>query len=477
MIRWLPLLGISCLFHPNTGVFEEIPPESSGLKWVHESGRSEARHLPESLGPGVAFLDYNNDGRMDIYLVNSGPADFYRPGKPIKSALYRNEGDGRFRDVTTEAGVPGGLYGLGVATGDYNNDGHPDLYVTGHGRSLLYRNNGDGTFAEVGEKAGVAIDGTTTSAVWFDFDNDGLLDLFVCSFVRYTPEDWSRCGKDASGRSYYCIPRVFEPTASFLFRNRGDGTFTAAHPGTDIERSRGKALGAVSADVNNDGWMDLFVANDTVQNFLFLNRGGGEWEEAAVPAEVAYSVDGQPRSGMGVDAGDVDSDGKQDLFVSNVDNEKFSLYRNRGESSFSDEAHKHGVSQATRLLSGWGLKFFDFNLDGELDLLLANGHPDDRVEEHRAGVQYAEPLLLFANSGGVLRNVSSTAGEPFKKRYSARGMAVGDYNNDGRVDALIGNNDGAPALLKNVAGAGRHWVGLHLVGKQANRDAVGAVIT
>jgi hypothetical protein len=457
-------------------LFEEVPPAASGISWTHDSGRSAARHLPESLGPGVAFLDYDNDGRMDIYLVNSGRTEFYQPRTPAPNALYRNEGGGRFRDVTLQAGVAGGTYGMGAAAADYDNDGDTDLYVTAHGRAILYRNNGDGTFTDVAERAGVAAPGFTTSAAWFDYDNDGLLDLFVSSFVRYTRDDWSRCGKDASGRPFYCIPRVFEPTSSLLYRNNGDGTFALASRGTEIERSRGKALGVVASDVNNDGWMDLFVANDTVQNFLFLNRRGS-WEEAALPAEVAYSADGEPRSGMGVDSADIDADGLPELFVSNVDSEKFSLYRNQGGETFSDVAHQHGVAAATRLLSGWGLKFFDFDNDGATDLLMANGHPDDMIEEHKSGVAYAERLLVFRNSGGLLRDVSASGGPVFRRAFPARGLAIGDYDNDGRIDALVGNNGEAPLLLRNTSGAGNHWVGVQLVGKRANWDGTGARVT
>ena len=278
--------------------------------------------------------------------------------------------------------MAGGTFGMGVAVGDYDNDGYPDLLVTAYGRCILYRNNGDGTFTDVTDKAGLAAPGWTTSAVWFDYDNDGRLDLFLCSFVEFGAAKNVVCGDNKLGRRYYCIPRVFKPTASFLFHNNGDGTFTEVSKGTDIARALGKALGVVATDVNNDGLLDLFVANDTVQNFLFMNRGGGKWDEIGLPSEVGFSANGQPRSGMGVDAADFDGDGWQDLFVANVDNEMFSLYRNNGDESFSDVANDHGIGQATRLLSGWGLKFFDFDNDGLVDLFLANGHPDDMVDSY-----------------------------------------------------------------------------------------------
>ncbi len=456
--------------------FEEVPSSSSGLLWTHDNAMSPERYLPETLGPGCAFLDYDNDGWMDIYLVNSGPCDFYKPKKPSRNALYRNNRDGTFTDVTQKACVPGAGFGMGVAVGDYDNDGNADLFVTGYGSSILYRNNGDGTFSDVTAKAGLALPGWTTSAVWFDYDNDGRLDLFVCSFVEFNLEKHVYCGDNKLGRRYYCVPKVFRPTASFLFHNDGDGAFTKVSIGTEIEKALGKALGVVAADVNNDGRMDLFVANDTVQNFLFLNRGGGRWEEASLSAEVAYSLDGKARSGMGVDAADLDGDGWQDLFVANIDREMFSLYRNNGDGTFSDQAQAHGVAQATRMLSGWGLKFFDYDNDGAVDLMLANGHPDDMVEMYNSQVKYREPLLLFHQEAGKLRNVSGEAGPVFGKPLSARGLAVGDFDNDGRLDALIGVNGAAPVLLRNRTGAGNGWAGLRLRGVNCNRDAVGARI-
>jgi hypothetical protein len=373
--------------------------------------------------------------------------------------------------------VAGGTFGMGAVVGDYDNDGYPDILVTAYGRCILYHNNGNGTFTDVTDKAGLAAPGWTTSGVWFDYDNDGRLDLFLCSFVEFGLGKHVFCGDNKLGRRYYCIPRIFKPTPSLLFHNNGDGTFTEVSAGTDIRRALGKALGVVATDINNDGLTDLFVANDTVQNFLFANRGKGQWEEIGLPSEVGFGANGQARSGMGVDAGDFNHDGWQDLFVANVDQEMFSLYRNNADESFADVAHANDVAQATRLMSGWGLRFFDFDNDGNLDLFLANGHPDDQVDYYAGQVKYREPMLLFRGDGTRLRNISKQAGPAFEKSFPARGMAIGDFNNDGRLDVLVGNNGEAPLLLRNNAGAGNHWVGLRLQGTKCNRDAVGARIT
>jgi hypothetical protein len=467
-------------------VFEEIPPEVSGIRWVHDNAMSDQRYLPETMGPGCAFLDYDNDGWMDIFLVNSGPSDFYKPKQPIANGLYKNNRDGTFTDVTEKAGVGGGSFGMGCAVGDYDNDGFPDIFVTAYGRPVLYKNNGNGTFTDVSERAGlgptVFKDHWTTSAVWFDFDNDGRLDLFVCSFVDYGTEHHFSCGDNKLGRHFYCIPRVFKGTASLLFHNNGDGTFTEVSKGTDIATSLGKSLGVVATDVNNDGRMDLFVANDTVQNFLFVNRGPGpdgrtKWEELALAAEVGFSDNGRARSGMGVDAADFDGDGWQDLFVANVDQEMYSLYRNNKNETFLDVANRHGVAHATRLLSGWGLKFFDYDNDGNLDLFLANGHPDDMIDQYSPQVKFREPFLLFHQEVGKMRNLSAESGPVFAKSFASRGMAIGDFNNDGRTDVLVGVNGGPPVLLRNNSGAGNHWLGIRLQGTKCNRDAIGAKIT
>jgi hypothetical protein len=465
--------------HAAGPLFEEIPSSASGITWVHDSGLSPERYLPETMGPGVGFFDYDNDGWLDIFMVNSGgPVDFWTPPKPIRHALYKNNRDGTFTDVTEKAGVAGGKeYGQGVAIADYDNDGYQDILVTAYGKCTLYHNNGDGTFTDVTAKTGVTWPDWTISAVWFDYDNDGKLDLFVCSFVEFSLAKNIFCGDNKLGKRFYCIPRVFRPSSSVLYHNNGDGTFTEVSKGTDIQKSLGKSLGVVATDINNDGLQDLFVANDTVQNFLFANRGGGKWEEIGLAAEVGFSANGTPRSGMGVDATDLDMDGKQDLFVANVDQEMFSLYKNDGNEFFSDQAAFHGVAQATRLLSGWGLKFFDYDNDGQIDLFLSNGHPDDMIEMYSQQVKYKEPFLLFHNEGAKLQNVSAQAGPVFTKAFASRGLAIGDYNNDGRIDVIVGVNNAATVLLKNNAGEGNHWIGLKLQGTTCNRDAYGATIT
>lgn len=483
-LLWLAAAGCTApRLKAETGaLFAEVPCAKSGIDWVHNNAKSPEHYLPETLGPGCAFLDYDNDGWMDIYLVNSGPCDFWKPATPVRNALYKNNRDGTFTDVTEKAGVPGGTFGMGVAVGDFDNDGWPDMLVTAYGKCILYRNNHDGTFTDATEKAGVASPGWTTSAVWFDYDNDGRLDLFLCSFVDYSGTHKFECGSNKLGKHYYCIPRVFRGTASFLYRNNGDGTFTETGKGTDIGSSIGKGLGVVATDINNDGRLDLFVANDTVQNWLYANRGPGpdgkwKWEEIALQAEVAYGENGQPRSGMGVDAADLNSDGWEDLFVANVDQERFSVYLNNKDETFRDVAYTDGVAQATRLLSGWGLKYFDYDNDGLIDLILANGHPDDMIDQYSTQVTYKEPLLLFHQGpDGRLQNVSDQAGPVFRKRFPARGLAVGDYDNDGAVDVLFCNNGGAPVLLKNNAAKGNNWLGLKLEGVTCNRDAIGARI-
>ncbi|HEX8889230.1 MAG TPA: CRTAC1 family protein [Pyrinomonadaceae bacterium] len=452
--------------------FTDVTKEA-GITWTHNNAMSPEHYLPETVGAGCIFFDYDNDGWMDIYLVNSGPSDFFTPKTPLKNALYHNNHDGTFTDLTDKAGVAGGTFGMGAAAADYDGDGFTDLYVTGYGRNILYHNNGNGTFTDVTDKAGVAAPGWSTCAVWFDYDGDGILDLFVSSFVDYNKN--MSCGNNRLGKVYYCIPRVFKPRPSHLYHNNGNGTFTDVSVESGIASSPGKSFGVVATDVNNDGRMDLFVANDTMPNFLFINKGNGKFEEVGLAAGVAYSDAGAPRSGMGVDSGDYDGDGWLDLFVANIDQELFSLYQNQHDLTFNDQPGE--IGPATRLLSGWGLKFFDYDDDGALDLILANGHPDDMVETLTSRVKYKEPLLLFQNTGHGFKEVSAQSGAVFTKDFPARGLAVGDFDNDGDLDVLISNNGGAPLLLRNDGGNRNNWLGLQLVATKSNPAAVGAIIT
>ncbi len=469
------------------GIFRLLQPAESGIHWQHTNAHSERKYMPEAFPPGVAIFDYNNDGLMDIFLVNSGDSTFFHPAQPLHPALYRNNGDGTFTDVTEKAGLAANIFGMGVAVGDYDNDGYADIFLTGYGSAILYHNNGNGTFTDVTAQSGIHETLWSTGAVWFDYNGDGKLDLFVGQYLDYS--SLKTCGvANAYGghtesatatdtQTYYCTPRLFKPMPSHLYRNDGGGHFTDVSQESGILDAKGKGLGVVVTDINGDGFMDIFQANDTAPNSLFVNRGGKRFEEIGLQANVAYSENGVTRSGMGVDAADFDGDGKPDLFVANIDQETFSLYRNNGDETFSDLSRNLGIANATRLLSGWGLRFFDYDDDGLPDLILADGHPDDLVEHRMKTVTYKEPLLLFHNDGnGKLTNVSASGGDAFQQRYAARGLAAGDLNNDGYADMVVGINGGAPLVLYNNATSGNNWVGLKLVGKQANRDAIGAVL-
>ena len=443
---------------PPESVFEEWTPARTGIVWTHDNARSPRRYQPESIGPGVAVLDYNNDGRMDLFFVNSGPSDFYRPNPVPRPALYRNNGDGTFTDVTEAAGVLNpGQFGIGAAAADYDGDGFTDLLITNYGHNTLYRNRGNGTFEDVTHKAGLDAPGLYTSAVWFDYNNDGRLDLFIGHFVHYSKELEKSCA--TNGVYHYCYPISYDPWPSKLYRNNGDGTFADVSAASGIAKHPGKTFGAVAVDLDGDGYMDLFVANDSVPDFLFHNNGDGTFQEIGLEAGVAYSEDGIARSGMGVDAADYDGDGRPDLFVANLTRERFSLYRNLGSLSFRDMAGPSRIGFETYLYSGWGLRFFDFNNDGALDLILANGHPDDLIDASHVGLTWKERLLLLENRNGVFTNRGASAGAPFSKDYAARGLAVVDLDNDGWPDVVVTTNGGAPVVLRNRGGA-NHWIGL-----------------
>jgi hypothetical protein len=467
-------------------LFSAPDPSSLGIRWKHDNARSSRRFLPETMSAGVAIFDYDRDGWADVLFVNSGSSSFFQPPKPLHPALFRNQGDGTFQDVTQEAGLDVDLFGMGAAVADYDNDGCADFLLTGFGRSLLLRNGCDGRFIDVSRAAGVMPPAWSTSAAWLDYDQDGFLDLYVLRFLDYSSLASCKASSAYGGaasketespESYYCSPVSFPPTASRLYRNRGDGTFEDTSVATGVAELRGKGLGVVAADINNDRWVDLFQANDMVPNFLLLNQGGKKFEDRALEGGVAYSQDGRVRSGMGVDAADIDGDGNVDLFVANIDQQTFSLYRNEGGEVFSDISFSAGVAPPTRNLSGWGLKFFDYNNDGSLDLILANGHPDDKVDERLMTVTYKEPLLLFEGDGrGHLKQVSEQGGTAFGKRFPARGLAVGDLDNDGFPDVVVSNNGELPLLLHNRAVSRNHWLGLRLEGRMGNRDAIGAIV-
>jgi enediyne biosynthesis protein E4 len=473
LMRFRRTMGLLLLAVPLCSaqtVFETWPPEHTGIHWTHDNAMSARRYLPESMGPGVAVFDYDNDGWMDLYFVNSGPADFFSPTKPLRNALYHNNHDGTFTDVTQKAGVAGRDFGIGVTAADYDGDGWTDLLVTTYGRLILYHNNHNGTFTDVTNKSGLGEPGLFTSAVFFDYDNNGTQDLYVAHFAKYNKGLERDCS--TNGIAHYCYPKSYDPWPSRLFRNNGNGTFTDVSQPSGIGKYPGKSFGVVATDINNDGLLDLFVANDSVQNFLFLNKGNGRFEEIALAAGVAYSPEGAARSGMGVDAVDFDQDGYQDLFVANISREKFSLYRNQHDTSFDDVAGPTGIAMATILDTGWGARFFDYDLDGWPDIIMANGHPDDLIESISSSLHYKEPLLLFHNTGKGFEEVSRLGGAAFQERYPARGLAVGDLDNDGRLDVIVANNGEPPVVLHNTLLTTNHWIGLALTG-----PLVGANIT
>jgi hypothetical protein len=456
-------------------VFRSVPPEQSGISWIHDNARSNDRYLPETTGAGCAFLDYDNDGWMDIFLVNSGPCYFYQPSVSPSCALYRNNRDGTFTDVTVQAGVQGGFFGMGVAVADYDRDGFQDIFLTGFEKNILYHNNGDGTFTDVTVKAGLSDTSWSSSAVWFDYDNDGLLDLFVCHYVEFKHRTQDLCGS-SGGSKIYCAPQNFPAVPSRLYHNNGDGTFTDVSARSGISANVGKALGVVAADINNDGWMDLFVSNDTTANWLYLNSGHGTFTDIGFEADVAYDDDGSVRSGMGVDAADFDHDGKIDLFVANIDHQRYALYKNLGDNRFANVSTTNDIGRSTMMMSGWGAHFIDYDNDGWPDMLCVNGHPDDLIDRTGSLVKFMEHLLLFHNDGKSFTDVSEQGGSAFRTSWSARGLAIGDFNNDGAMDALVLVNGGRPLLLENVYNSKNAWLGIFLTGVRANTDAIGARI-
>lgn len=446
------------------------------------------KYLLETMGSGVAVFDYDNDGRLDLFFANGAPIPDAAPKGtvPQKSSsadwnrLFHQKKDGTFEDVTASAGLKGDGYSLGTAVGDYDNDGFEDLYVTGYGGNHLYHNNGNGTFTDVTAKSGTGGAGGAdemwfTSAVWVDLDNDGKLDLIVLRYLKWDFDDvW--CGEHREGYRAYCHPDLFSAIRPLVFRNNGDGTFTEKGVAFGLS-TPGKGLGVALADFDRDGKIDVAVANDSMPEFLYRNKGGGSFEEIGLTAEMAVDSDGRTYAGMGVDFQDYNNDGLPDLVITNLANQKYALYRNNGDGSFTYDTYTSGLARMTLLHSGWGIRFLDYDNDGLKDLLVTQGHDLDTVELNFPQLHYREPMLLARNvGGGKFVDVSGEAGAVFQQPWVGRGMAVGDLDNDGRLDAVIATNDGPAHYLHNLTESGNHWLLLLLVGHTSNRDAVGAVV-
>ena len=447
----------------------------AGIRFHHQRGASEAKHLVETMGSGCALFDYDQDGWLDVLLINGG----LTPDSPIKKGehgLFRNLGSGKFEDVSAKAGITSnGAYGMGVAIGDYNNDGYPDVFVTNFGPNLLFRNNRDGTFTDITREAGIAGSGWSTSAAFFDFDNDGSLDLFVARYLDYSYQAKLHCAE--KGIHSYCHPRHFSGLTNKLYRNLGDGRFLDVSEVSGLAKTVGKGLGVVAADFDGDGWTDLYVANDGVRNLLYKNNGDGTFKDMTFVSGTGYNSEGEAEAGMGVDVGDYNGDGLMDLVVTNYDLETNALYRNEGRWLFSDERWQAGIAQPGLELLGFGVGFLDFDNDGDQDLLVVNGHVLDNIELIRDNLRYAEPMQLFENRGGRFLEHLPFSQYAVKSPRVGRGASFGDIDNDGDVDVLVSNSGEEPTLLVNQTDGKKNWILIKLVGKRTNRDAVGAMVS
>jgi hypothetical protein len=462
-----------------SGVTFRDVTQHAGIRFTHNNGAFGKKFLPETLGPGVAFIDYDNDGWPDIFLVNG--MDW--PGhvqKHTTPKLYRNNHDGTFTDVTHKAGLDVEMYGMGVAVGDYDNDGFDDLFVTALGQNRLFHNNGNGTFTDVTQKAGLSGPRElSTSAAWIDFDKDGHLDLVIGNYVQWTQETDLYCTLDGKSKSY-CTPESYKGTAARLWHNRGDGTFEDVTQKAGLGEPTSKTMGIAVLDYDNDGWPDLLFSNDTQPNKLYRNNGNGTFSEKGVIAGIAFSEDGVARAGMGVDAADYDHSGYPSVMITNFSNQMLSLYHNEGKGLFVDEAPQSAIGRATLLTLGFGCFFFDYDLDGWPDIFIANGHIDPEIQRVQANVKYAMPPHLFRNLGkGKFEEVTNSMGAAFVTPRVGRGAAYADIYNHGRLDLLLSTNGGPAYLFRNEAQAAsttNRSVRLKLVGTKSNRDGIGAVV-
>ena len=461
---------------PNPVRFTDIR-KSAGITFLQDSTQTEEKLYLETMGTGVAWLDYDQDGLMDLYFVQSGPTELYKPAQPLSSALYHNNGDGTFTDVTGKAGVGGeGHYGQGVAVGDFDNDGYPDLYVTGYQRAILYHNNGDGTFTDVTGKAGVADEGGwSTSAAWMDYDKDGYLDLVVTNYIEWSAKNNLWCGEHRPGYRSYCHPGNYKGQKIKLYHNNHDGTFTDVSDSSGVGKPEAKGMGIVVADFNNDGWPDIAIANDSWPNFLFINKHDGTFQDVSFLSGIAASEDGRYEAGMGIDAADVDGDGWQDIYITHLDFELNRLYHNNRDGTFTDATFSSGIGNKAILLSGVSMKFLDYDNDGWPDILQINGAMVDNVHLYHSEVTYKEPLLMFRNLGkGQFEKVSDALGPDFNRPIAGRGLATADFDNDGDIDIVTNNRGDSPSLLRNDGGNANHWLEVLPIGTKSNRDGTGS---
>ncbi len=478
-LRILAIAAIACaaIARPTATL---VPPvvftdvtAAAGVKFVHNNGAFGKKYLPETLGSGCLFLDVDNDGWQDVLLIDSTNWPGHA-GPRSRPRLYRNNGNGTFTDVTKGSGLDVELYGMGGAAADYDNDGRTDVFITAVGGSRLFHNNGGGTFTDVTSRAGIAAGGFATSALWFDYDNDGKLDLFVARYVDWSIDKDLFCTLDGKTKSY-CTPESYKGQSALLYRNRGDGTFEDVTKAAGLSDPTSKALGVAMLDVDSDGFMDLFVANDTQPNKLYRNRGNGTFTDVAVGAGVAFSEAGVARAGMGVDAADYDGSGRPSLVIGNFSNEMMALYHNEGTGLFIDEAATAGIARPSLLTLTFSCFFFDVDLDGRLDIFAANGHVADDINRVQPRVTYAQPAHLFRNVGaGRFEEITSELGAALQRPVVARGAAYADYDNDGDLDLLVTENHGPARLLRNDGGNRRNALRVKTVGTTANRDGIGA---
>ncbi len=448
----------------------------AGINFQHNSGAYGGKLLPETLGSGCAFLDYDRDGWQDILLVNAMDWPGHKKQKSTLK-LYKNNRNGTFTDVTRAAGLEVEIYGMGVAVGDYNNDGFADVLITCVGQNRLFQNTGKGTFVDVTRKSGMfGRQAFSTSALWFDYDRDGLLDLFVCNYVNWSPEHDVFCSLDGKHKSY-CTPEAYRGETCWLFRNRGDGTFEDVTAGSGIFDASSKSLGVALLDFDQDGWPDLLVANDTQPNKLYKNLRNGKFKDVGVEAGIAFSPDGKARAGMGVAIGDFENSGRAGVAITNFDNEMIGLYRPGKAAAYDEISLASGVGAPSKTTLGFGCAFVDIDLDGRLDLAVANGHIDETVRNIRGNVGYAQPPQLFLNQGrGKFREAAGEAGSEFAKAKVGRGLACGDFDRDGDLDLLLTTNNGAAFLYRNDQNAGRRALRFYLTGTKSNRDAIGVTV-